>query len=217
MQHPARARTPTSRWCSTNARPIRRRATRPRESMRAVAALGGSARSDGRTAGNPQRAVRHRPGRHARGPARRVAGADCSDIGFDGYAIGGLSVGEPKEDMLRILAHTAPRLPRDQPRYLMGVGTPEDIVAGGRAGHRHVRLRDADAQRPQRLAVHPPRRHQDHATPATATDTAPARRELRAATPAAISAAPTCTTCTVPARSSARGSTPSTTCITTRR
>ena len=51
------------------------------------------------------------------------------NIGFDGYAIGGLSVGEPKEDMLRILAHTAPQLPQDKPRYLMGVGTPEDIVA----------------------------------------------------------------------------------------
>ena len=49
-------------------------------------------------------------------------------IGFDGYAIGGLSVGEPKEDMLRILRHTAPQLPQDKPRYLMGVGTPEDIV-----------------------------------------------------------------------------------------
>ena len=48
--------------------------------------------------------------------------------GFSGYAIGGLSVGEPKEDMARILAHTAPRLPADKPRYLMGVGTPEDIV-----------------------------------------------------------------------------------------
>ncbi|MFZ2542467.1 MAG: tRNA guanosine(34) transglycosylase Tgt [Gallionella sp.] len=50
-------------------------------------------------------------------------------IGFDGYAIGGLSVGEPKEDMLRILAHTVPQLPKSKPRYLMGVGTPEDIVA----------------------------------------------------------------------------------------
>ena len=49
-------------------------------------------------------------------------------IGFDGYAIGGLSVGEPKEERERILAHTAPRLPADQPRYLMGVGTPEDLV-----------------------------------------------------------------------------------------
>ena len=51
------------------------------------------------------------------------------NIGFDGYAIGGLSVGEPKQDMLRILAHTAPQLPQGKPRYLMGVGTPEDIVA----------------------------------------------------------------------------------------
>ncbi|MER0205044.1 MAG: tRNA guanosine(34) transglycosylase Tgt [Nitrosomonas sp.] len=49
-------------------------------------------------------------------------------IGFDGYAIGGLSVGEPKADMQRILKHTAPLLPANQPRYLMGVGTPADIV-----------------------------------------------------------------------------------------
>jgi len=55
-------------------------------------------------------------------------------IGFDGYAIGGLSVGEPKEDMLRILAHTVPQIPPDKPRYLMGVGTPEDLVAAVQAG-----------------------------------------------------------------------------------
>ena len=55
-------------------------------------------------------------------------------IGFDGYAIGGLSVGEPKADMLRILRHTAPQLPADRPRYLMGVGTPADIVAAVTAG-----------------------------------------------------------------------------------
>lgn len=55
--------------------------------------------------------------------------AGLAGIGFDGYAIGGLSVGEPKEDMRRILAHTAPQLPAERPRYLMGVGTPEDIVA----------------------------------------------------------------------------------------
>jgi queuine tRNA-ribosyltransferase len=54
--------------------------------------------------------------------------AELARIGFDGYAIGGLSVGEPKPDMQRILAHTAPRLPAERPRYLMGVGTPEDIV-----------------------------------------------------------------------------------------
>jgi len=50
------------------------------------------------------------------------------DIGFDGYAIGGLSVGESKADMQRILRHTAPQLPATAPRYLMGVGTPHDIV-----------------------------------------------------------------------------------------
>jgi queuine tRNA-ribosyltransferase len=60
--------------------------------------------------------------------------AGLVDIGFDGYAIGGLSVGEPKEQMLRLLAHTAPRLPQDKPRYLMGVGTPEDLLAGIGAG-----------------------------------------------------------------------------------
>ncbi|HEY9193960.1 MAG TPA: tRNA guanosine(34) transglycosylase Tgt [Methyloversatilis sp.] len=54
--------------------------------------------------------------------------AALAAIGFDGYAIGGLSVGEPKEDMQRILAHTAPRLPENAPHYLMGVGTPEDLV-----------------------------------------------------------------------------------------
>ncbi len=56
--------------------------------------------------------------------------AGLSEIGFDGYAIGGLSVGEPKEDMIRMLDHVGPRLPQDRPRYLMGVGTPEDLVDG---------------------------------------------------------------------------------------
>lgn len=51
-----------------------------------------------------------------------------TDIGFDGYAIGGLSVGEPKEDMVRVLDHMADAMPKSQPRYLMGVGKPEDIV-----------------------------------------------------------------------------------------
>ena len=60
--------------------------------------------------------------------------AGLTEIGFHGYAIGGLSVGEPKEDMQRILHHTAPRLPKDSPRYLMGVGTPEDIVFAVQAG-----------------------------------------------------------------------------------
>ena len=50
------------------------------------------------------------------------------EIGFDGYAIGGLSVGEPKEDMYEICEHVAPQLPEDKPRYLMGVGTPQDLI-----------------------------------------------------------------------------------------
>jgi len=60
--------------------------------------------------------------------------AGLLEVGFDGYAIGGLAVGEPKEAMLRVLERTAPRLPADRPRYLMGVGTPEDIVAAVGAG-----------------------------------------------------------------------------------
>jgi queuine tRNA-ribosyltransferase len=55
-------------------------------------------------------------------------------IGFDGYAIGGLSVGEPKEDRERVMRHVAPRLPPDKPRYLMGMGTPEDLIEAVAAG-----------------------------------------------------------------------------------
>jgi queuine tRNA-ribosyltransferase len=55
-------------------------------------------------------------------------------MGFDGYAVGGVSVGEPKEEMQRIVAHTGPRLPADRARYLMGVGTPEDLVEAVGAG-----------------------------------------------------------------------------------
>jgi queuine tRNA-ribosyltransferase len=55
-------------------------------------------------------------------------------IGFEGYAAGGLAVGEPKEDRSRILAHTGPRLPAASPRYLMGMGTPEDLIEAVGAG-----------------------------------------------------------------------------------
>ncbi|MES2823790.1 MAG: tRNA guanosine(34) transglycosylase Tgt [Pseudomonadota bacterium] len=57
-----------------------------------------------------------------------------TNIGFDGYAIGGLSVGEPKEDMLRVLEHLTSDMPQDKPRYLMGVGKPADIVEAVRRG-----------------------------------------------------------------------------------
>ena len=65
---------------------------------------------------------------------RDVSLAGLLDIGFDGYAIGGLSVGEPKEEMLKILDHVPTKLPQDKPRYLMGVGKPEDIVEAVRRG-----------------------------------------------------------------------------------
>jgi len=65
---------------------------------------------------------------------RQASLAGLIDIGFDGYAIGGLSVGEPKEEMQRILATLMPQMPQDKPRYLMGVGTPADIVEAVRYG-----------------------------------------------------------------------------------
>jgi queuine tRNA-ribosyltransferase len=57
-----------------------------------------------------------------------------TELNFPGYAIGGVSVGEPKDEMLRIIAHTPHRLPAHKPRYLMGVGTPEDLVDGVACG-----------------------------------------------------------------------------------
>ncbi|WP_431065598.1 tRNA guanosine(34) transglycosylase Tgt [Methylotuvimicrobium sp.] len=65
---------------------------------------------------------------------RRESLAGLVDIGFDGYAIGGLSVGEPKEEMLAMLDVVQPMMPSDKPRYLMGVGTPEDLVEAVRRG-----------------------------------------------------------------------------------
>jgi queuine tRNA-ribosyltransferase len=67
-------------------------------------------------------------------PLRDESLAALAAMGFDGHAIGGLAVGEPKEAMLRILHHCAPQLPADRPRYVMGVGTPEDIVTAVQAG-----------------------------------------------------------------------------------
>ncbi|MGB0664524.1 MAG: tRNA guanosine(34) transglycosylase Tgt [Pontibacterium sp.] len=57
-----------------------------------------------------------------------------TEIGFDGYAIGGLSVGEPKDEMIKVLDHLAYKMPEDKPRYLMGVGKPEDLVEAVRRG-----------------------------------------------------------------------------------
>jgi queuine tRNA-ribosyltransferase len=59
---------------------------------------------------------------------RRQSAAELEQIGFDGYAVGGLAVGEGQEQMLKVLDFTTPVLPQDRPRYLMGVGTPDDLV-----------------------------------------------------------------------------------------
>ena len=67
-------------------------------------------------------------------PLREASIAGLTDIGFDGYAIGGLAVGEPKEERERVIDAIEPSLPRDRPRYLMGVGTPEDLVEAVRRG-----------------------------------------------------------------------------------
>jgi queuine tRNA-ribosyltransferase len=68
-------------------------------------------------------------------PAQRTRSAALTrEIGFDGYAIGGLSVGEPSAVMYDMVAHTAPLLPEDQPRYLMGVGTPLDLIEAVASG-----------------------------------------------------------------------------------
>jgi queuine tRNA-ribosyltransferase len=89
-----------------------------------------------RWAARSRRAFRARPGYGIFGivqggtypELRHVSAAALRDIGFDGYAVGGLAVGEGQETMFRILDETVPALPEDRPRYLMGVGKPADIV-----------------------------------------------------------------------------------------
>ena len=65
---------------------------------------------------------------------RKRSLAALAEIGFDGYAVGGLSVGEPKDEMLRVLDNLSGDLPAEAPRYLMGVGTPADLLEGVRRG-----------------------------------------------------------------------------------
>jgi len=65
---------------------------------------------------------------------RRASASGLTDIGFHGYAIGGLAVGEPQEVMLAMIEEAAPMLPSDRPRYLMGVGTPHDLLEAVKRG-----------------------------------------------------------------------------------
>ena len=107
--------------------PAERRGDRARHAI--VAALGRALQT--RLRGQGARglcAVRHRAGRRRPRRCARESARALVDIGFDGYAIGGLAVGEPQEVMLKIVEETAPALPADRPRYLMGVGTPDDLL-----------------------------------------------------------------------------------------
>jgi queuine tRNA-ribosyltransferase len=67
-------------------------------------------------------------------PLRDLSLGELTRLGFDGYAIGGLAVGEPAEDRSRILQHLLPQMPAERPRYLMGMGTPEDLIEAVQAG-----------------------------------------------------------------------------------
>ena len=80
---------------------------------------------------------------------RTISAEQITALPFPGFAIGGLSVGESKADMIRLLRHTAPMLPKDKPRYLMGVGTPEDLLVGVRLG-----IDMFDCVMPTRIARH---------------------------------------------------------------
>jgi queuine tRNA-ribosyltransferase len=81
---------------------------------------------------------------------REASLAGLLEIGFDGYAIGGLAVGEPKEERERVLDALEPKLPADRPRYLMGVGTPEDLIEAVRRG---VDMFDCVMPTPMRATV----------------------------------------------------------------
>ena len=80
--------------------------------------------------------------------------------GADGNAIGGLSVGEPEDSMYEMTELVCEILPKDKPRYLMGVGTPVNMLQQHRPGHRHVRLRDAHPQWKKWHDLHPEWHHQ---------------------------------------------------------
>ena len=82
-------------------------------------------------------------------------------IGFDGYAIGGLAVGEPAAERNHVLEALDPSMPTDRPRYLMGVGTPSDLVEAVARGVDMFDCVMPTRQRPQRAPVHDAGRGQD--------------------------------------------------------
>ena len=104
------------------------RADRDRARNESFFALGRALQAGLRTLRSGPRAVRHRTGWRRSRAARRERTRASVDLGFDGYAIGGLAVGEAQSVMLEVVAATAAALPAERPRYLMGVGTPDDLV-----------------------------------------------------------------------------------------
>ncbi len=91
---------------------------------------------------------------------RRECARQLTALDFPGYAVGGVSVGEGLELLKKVVEYTAPYLPENKPRYLMGVGLPEDILGDG-----HVRLRHPDPLCPQRHPLHPPGEDPSHPPP----------------------------------------------------
>ena len=85
---------------------------------------------------------------------RQRCSAELVKMDFDGYAMGGLAIGEGHENMIKTVRHTAPLLPENKPRYLMGVGNARGYYRGGYGGRGYVRLRAADPQRAKRIRVH---------------------------------------------------------------
>ena len=127
---------------------------------------------------------------------------DCAErlaaLDFPGYAVGGLSVGEEPAEMYRVLDFTVPALPADRPRYLMGVGRPQDLLEAIRPRDRPVRLRVADAQRPQCAGLYR-RAARSGCGTCSISSTSGRWRPIAPAWPAATAEA-TCGTCSWPAR-----------------
>ena len=118
---------------------------------------------------SPIRPPATRFSRSSRVPCFRDLRRDCAermlDLDADGYAIGGLSVGEPRPLSLEMVEASEPLLPKDRPRYAMGVGMPDELPGICGARHRHDGLRSALPKRPQRLDFHLGRQGDHQARP----------------------------------------------------
>ena len=212
-RHPDAPSAATSRWCSTCARRCRRR--------RDVLRLGRRPhRRLGRRGPAPPSSPRSGPSSPSSGSCRaaptsslRVESAERTvAVGFDGYAVGGLSVGESRDEMLATLAATLPHLPDDRPRYLMGLGDPLGMRGGDRARASTCSTAccppgSAATARSSRA----PGRYNLKRAENTDAD-APARRRPAAARSAPGGPGPTCATSWWSTSPPRPGSSPSTTC-----